>query len=559
MALRSFLNKTANAATFIALICLSTSLFGQTSEQSYSTQIELGASESSSQAPIRTKNESNVFGSNLFTGSFAQQSFSGFNPDYQINVGDMLFIQVWGAVEFDGEQAVDAQGNIFIPQVGPVRVLGTPNSKLNNVIENAVSRVYTNNVYIYTSLIAAQPVKIFVTGNVINPGLYPGLSSDSILSYLDRAGGIDPQRGSFLDIELKRNSKTISSFNLYDFLIKGDIKNVQLHEGDVLVVGSRKYTLSFEGLAENPFQIEFDQPEIPLTEALSIVKPLPQATHISIERNTGLTRQAEYLELIAAKEADISLMAGDKISIISDKSQATINVLIEGEHLGQAQYILPYGAKLGDLVSQLNPSELSNLNALKLYRHSLVAQQKRALEESLRGLEAQVLSARNDTIEEAQLRTQEAKLVLQFVERARSIEPLGQVILGDTDSAQNVVLESGDRIVIPAISNLVIINGEVLFPNATVHKDELSALDYIAMSGGFTQRADDSRVILRKPDGSVSELKGKYLKKSGRNYVASGDEILVLPAVDTKNLQYTKDIIQIIYQLALSAGVVLSI
>ena len=312
-------------------------------------------------------------------------------------------------------------------------------------------------------------------------------------------------------------------------------------------------------MVENPYQIEFDTPEVSLVDALAIVKPLPQATHIRIERNTGLSREVEYLKLSKAKESNITLLAGDQISIVADKSQATISIVVEGEHLGQAQYILPYGATLGDLLPMLSPSELSNLRSLQLYRRSLVEQQKRALEESLRGLETQVLSARNDTIEEAQLRTQEAKLILQFVERARSIEPLGQVILGDTDSALNVVLEGGDRILIPAISNLVSINGEVLFPNATVYRDGLSALEYISMSGGFTQRADDSRVILRKPDGSVSELKGKHLKKSGAEYVASGDEILVLPAVDNKNLQYTKDIIQIIYQLALSAGVVLSI
>lgn len=547
------MKKTAKVASFFYLLCFSTTLLGQTGDPAYSAQIEMQANKKNS--PVASR----VFGGNLFTGSFAQQSFSGFNPDYQINVGDKLFIQVWGAVEFDGEQAVDAQGNIFIPQVGPVRVLGTANSELNGVIERAVSRVYTNNVYIYTSLIAAQPVKVFVTGNVIKPGLYPGLSSDSILSYLDRAGGIDAQRGSFLDIKLKRNAKVIATFNLYDFLIKGEISSVQLHEGDVLVAGSRQHTLNFEGLAENPYQIEFDQAEIPLAEALDIVKPLPQATHVSIQRNTGLAKEVEYLELAKALEENAVLFAGDRISLIADKSQATISISVEGEHLGQAQYVLPYGSRLGDLTPLLTPSELSDLNSLKIYRRSLIELQKRALEESLKGLEAQALSARSDTVEEAQLRTQEAKLILQFVERARSIEPLGQVILGDTNSALDVVLEGGDRIVIPAKSNLVSINGEVLFPNATVHKDNLSVLDYVSMSGGFTQRADDSRVILRKPDGSVSELKGRALKKSGGKYVSSGDEILVLPAVDTKNLQYTKDIFQIVYQLALSAGVVLSI
>ena len=500
-----------------------------------------------------------VFGSNLFTGAFAQQSFSGFNPNYQINVGDMLYLQVWGAVEFEGEQKVDPQGNIFIPQVGPVRVQGTPNSELNNVIEKSVSRIYTDNVYIYASLVEAQPVKVFVTGNVLRPGLYPGLSSDSILSYLDRAGGIDPRRGSYLDIQLKRNGQTIETFNLYEFLLNGNIENVQLHEGDILLVSSRQNVVNFSGLVENPYQIEFSSGSISLADALEIADPLPLATHISIERNTGLRSEVEYLEIASALESNIELLSGDSASLVADKSQSTIGIIVEGEHLGQAQYVLPYGSRLGDLIPLLKPSELSNLSSIQLFRRSLAQQQKRALEESLRGLETQVLSARNDTFQEAQLRSQEAELVAQFVQRARQVQPRGQVILGESSAVRDVVLENGDRIVIPASSNLVSVNGEVLFPNATVFDQESTALDYIAQAGGYTQRADDSRVILRKPNGSILQLEGRGLKRHGSEYVESGDEILVMPAVDTKRLQYNKDIIEIIYQLALSAGVVLSI
>jgi len=500
-----------------------------------------------------------VFGGNLFTGTFAQQSFSGFNPNYRVNVGDTLYIQVWGAVEFEGEQKVDPQGNIFIPQVGPVRVLGTPNGELNDVIEQSVSRIYTDNVYIYTTLVEAQPVKVFVTGNVIKPGLYPGLSSDSILSYLDRAGGIDPQRGSYLDVQLKRHNETIKVYNLYDFLLEGRIDNLQLHEGDVLVVGSRQSVIQFDGLVENPYQIEFRDARVPLGNALEIVDPLPQATHISIERNSGISREVEYMQINLALESEITLQAGDMVSFVADKTQSTIGIMVDGEHLGQAQYVLPYGSKLGDLIPLLKPSELSDLDSIQLFRRSLASQQKRALEQSLRGLEAQVLSARNNTIQEAQLRTQEAELILQFVERARQVQPRGQVIIGDSSSAQDLVLENGDRLVIPATSNLIAVSGEILFPNATIYGQDKSVLDYINQAGGFTQRADDTRVIIRRPSGAVAELAGRNLKRSGNKYIQSGDEILVMPAVDTKQMQYTSDIIQIIYQLALSAGVVLSI
>lgn len=77
--------------------------------------------------------------------------------------------------------------------------------------------------------------------------------------------------------------------------------------------------------------------------------------------------------------------------------------------------------------------------------------------------------------------------------------------------------------------------------------------------GGFSQGADKSRVILRHPSGEVEELDVQGFSQSGSNVISPGDEILVLPAVDLKSMQYTMDLVQVIYQLALSAGVVLAL
>lgn len=509
---------------------------------------------------VTEQEDHRVFGQNLFSGSFGRQQFTGFNPDYRIAVGDKVLLQLWGAVESQGEQVVDAQGNIFIPQVGPVTIAGVLNSELNNAVAKALARIYKKDVHVYASLLSSQPVKVFVTGNVLYPGLYSGLSSESILAYLDRAGGIDPLRGSYLDIALKRGNRTIETFNLYDFLVQGKLPQRQLYEGDVVVVGSRKSVINFTGVVKNPYQIEFVSKAVELSVALQLVQPLPSATHIAIERNQGLVKQVEYLNMKQALAERLMLFAGDSVAVVSDKIQGSIGVQVDGEHLGQAQYVLPYGAKLSDLIEKIKPSSLSNLSALQLYRVSLADKQRDALLTTLNTLQSQVLSSRSDTVEEASLRTQEAKLVLQFIERAKQVEPKGQVVLDGNLAFGDVVLENGDTIVIPAENNLVRVNGEVLFPNAVIFDPKLSAKDYIRLAGGYSQNAKKSRVMLKKPNGAVLQLDAKRggLKASGFE-VAAGDEILVLPDVDTKSFQHAKDIFQIVYQLALSAGVVLSI
>jgi hypothetical protein len=287
---------------------------------------------------------------------------------------------------------------------------------------------------------------------------------------------------------------------------------------------------------------------------------LPSATHIAIQRNQGLVKQVEYLEIKQAIADQIMLFAGDSVRAISDKIQGSIGVQIEGEHLGQAQYVLPYGAKLSDLLAQIKVSELSNLSAMQLYRVSLADKQREALMTTLNTLQAQVLSARSDTLEEASLRTQEANLILQFIDRAKEVQPLGQVVLDSSLDFGDVVLENGDTIVIPAVSRLVRVNGEVLFPNAVIYEPKYSPKDYIRLAGGFSQNEKKSRIILKKANGAAREIDAKRGKLSAKDYtVAAGDEILVLADIDTKTFQHAKDIFQIVYQLALSAGVVLSI
>ena len=498
-----------------------------------------------------------VFGQNLFSGSFGNQSFTGFNPNYRIAVGDKVLLQLWGAVEAQGEQVVDAQGNIFIQQVGPVKIAGVLNSELNETVKRALSRIYKKDVHVYASLLASQPVKVFVTGNVLRPGLYSGLSSESILAYLDRAGGIDPLRGSYLDIQLKRGNKIIERFNLYEFLVEGQLPQKQLYEGDVVVVGSRKSVINFSGLVENPYQVEFNTQAVELSQALNLVQPLPNATHIAIERNQGLVKEVEYLNIHQAIADELMLFAGDSVSVVADKSRGSIAVLVEGEHSGQAQYVLPYGASLSDLMALIKPSDLSNLPAVQLYRKSLANSQRAALLATLDTLQTQVLSARSNTVEEASLRTQESQMILQFIERAKSVKPLGQVVL-DGES-ENILLENGDRVVIPSVSNLVRVNGEVLFPNAIVFDKHHNVNDYIRLAGGYTQGAKKSRVILRKANGAVWQIAGKGAAKNRNFKIEAGDEVLVLPNMNTKNMQFAKDIFQIVYQLALGAGVVLSI
>ncbi len=162
-----------------------------------------------------------MFGEQLFRPGAPQAYGAGFNPDYMLAIGDRVALRMWGSFTYEAIQPIDAQGNVFLPNVGPIHLAGVRNADLNEVVQASVRKVYRNNVGVYASLEASQPVRVYVTGFVVAPGQYAGLAAESVLGYLARAGGVDPERGSYIDVRLLRGGQQRAQFGLYDFLLRG--------------------------------------------------------------------------------------------------------------------------------------------------------------------------------------------------------------------------------------------------------------------------------------------------------------------------------------------------
>lgn len=501
--------------------------------------------------------DSEVFGANLFTGAFARHGATQFNPDYAVAVGDQIQIRLWGAFDFDAPLIVDPKGNIFLPHAGPVQVLGVRNQDLQRLVEAAVGKVFRSNVSSYASLAAAQPVRVFVSGFVNRPGLYNGTSMDSLLHYLDQAGGIDPERGSFLNVQVKRGQQVRAAANLYDFLLNGTMPLIQLADGDVIFVAPRQNTIKVNGLAENTKRFEFTDSGHTVADLARMAKPKAAATHVRVIRNTGTIKNIDYYPL--AEASRVTLQNGDELEFTADKKPGTITVRVEGEHQSAQEYVLPYGARVADLLKNIEYSDRSDQESLQLFRQSVKARQKQMLQASLKSLETAALTARSGTSDEARLRKDEAELILQWVERAKKIEPSGQVVIAQAENRGELLLENGDILNVPTKDGLVLVSGEVLFSNAVAFGQALTLDDYVRRAGGYTQNADAARLVVAHRDGSFTEAmgeKGFFSLTNGDTDIRPGDEILVLPKIDIKSRQIAKDLSQILYQIAISAKVV---
>lgn len=503
---------------------------------------------------INTSNNQNMYGSWLFEGGFSNVSFSGVNPDYRISSGDNLLVQLWGGVDFQQKVIVDPKGNIFIPQVGPVRVLGVSNQDLNKVVLKSIKRTYKSNVESYVTLVSTQKVKIFLTGLVNNPGLYEGQSGDSVLRFIDQANGIRSDIGGLRQIQLIRNGKTVEEIDLYRFLSSGDIPRVPLRDGDVIYVGARKGVVTIEGKVGFSGQYELKEESELIAHILSSAIPSNDATGLTvIETLSKNTVASQY----AINDLEDKLVhSGALIKVVAQQRVSSISVELIGEHNSDNELIMPWGASLEDVISHISFTKLSNKQGIQLYRKSVATRQKDMLQTSLDSLEQSVLTARSSTSEEASLRKSEADIILKWISKARMVDPKGQVLLSDGYEPNKIILQQGDRVVIPASRNLVMVHGEVLFPTAIAFNEKLTVEGLINKAGGTNRSVSDYNILVMHPNGEFSDANSDL---DELNYIKPGDEVFVLAVPDEKSLQLTKDLTQIMYQIAVSSAVILAL
>lgn len=486
------------------------------------------------------------YGAQLFRGQFSADAAISLNPNYVIAPGDKINISLWGAVNATQTTVVDAQGNIFIPDVGPVKVAGTKLGDLNTKVRKQIRTVYTDGVQVYTNMGTAQPVSIFVTGNVVAPGRYSGVSTFTVFHYIDLAQGIDHERGSYRNIELIRDGETIESFDIYDFLNKGLRPTTQLKDGDTIFVKPQLKSASAKGEIRNEYRFEFANDVILGEDMLELAIPSPSTTHASVSGTRDGVPFMDYLSLKDFKTAQIH--DGDIVTFSNGETGDQLTITIAGKHDGPQEMIVPYGTKLSEVLDYIPvDKEIVNIDAIQLQRKSVAAQQKKSLEESLNRLERKALSSTPLSQSAASQKAQEIAFISRFIERAKQVEPEGRVVVSGKDGLEDVLLEDNDNIIIPIRTSIVMVNGEVYNPKAVVYKSGKNAKYYINRAGGFSDFADEKGILIYKANGESIPY--------DETKVAAGDEVIVLPKLKLNALQVTKEVVDVIFKIATTAAV----
>ncbi|HKR27501.1 MAG TPA: SLBB domain-containing protein, partial [Acidobacteriaceae bacterium] len=295
-----------------------------------------------------------IKGADLFRevpSTFAPLDLTPVPPDYTIGPDDELRIHVWGQVNFRADVRVQRSGDIYLPQVGEIHVADLPASALDEHLRAAISRVYKNfDLTVEVGQIRA--VQVYVAGEARRPGVYTVSSLSTLVDALFASGGPSTS-GSLRRIELRRGGTTVTVFDLYALLIRGDkSKDAPLQSGDVIYIPPVGPQVALTGSVRNPAIYELRDGET-VAEALADAggtSAVAAQERISLERIDD-HRDRHTMEVAFDKAGLATPLAdGDVVQVLSILPSYEKTVILRGNTANPGRFAWHEGMKVSDLI-----------------------------------------------------------------------------------------------------------------------------------------------------------------------------------------------------------------
>jgi polysaccharide biosynthesis/export protein len=295
-----------------------------------------------------------VFGASLFNSApstFAPAENIPVTADYVVRPGDELEIRIWGQINFSKRTIVDPNGNIYIPQVGLISVNGLKAGQLNEATKVAVGHLYKN-FELDVTLGQLRSIQIFVLGFARQPGSYTVSSLSTLVNALVACGG-PSARGSLRHIELKRENKLVSDFDLYDLLLYGDkSKDVPVLSGDVLYIPPVGDQIAITGSVAAPAIYEIKS-QTTITAALALTggaTPVAAMQKFLLDRvNNHSSLKAEEISLDENGRSTL-LQNGDIVRLLPVVPQFGETVSVRGNVADSVRMPWHQGMRVSDLI-----------------------------------------------------------------------------------------------------------------------------------------------------------------------------------------------------------------
>lgn len=408
--------------------------------------------------------------------------------------------------------------------------------------------------------------RVTITGAVYREGVFELDSGMTVNDLINKADGL--REDAFMQraeiFRLKNNlTKEMLSFDLNDTIAE---KSILLKREDSVVVSSifdlkDKYYVSVLGEIRNPGYYDYRDSltlkDVILQAGGFTVAAFPERIEVArlIKRDT-LTAQdvrastiieVRGLEDLSSPEKNLQLEPSDIITVRRKPGFLAFQTVTV---TGQLQYPGPYvlakrEERVSDLIKRAGGfTPEADLDGAYIKRYNLEDKTNQVKQQTILNIQEQLNDSTN--------------FVQQDVEKQYDQIPLNVAkLLANPSSPEDVVLMSGDELIVPKYNAEVKISGSVLFPTQIPYNEKYNLRDYISSAGGVSESGKKNKIYVVYANGKASATHGFLFFKSFPT-VKPGTEIIV-PAKEEKRPFSTVEFIGVASALASLAGVVIAI
>jgi protein involved in polysaccharide export with SLBB domain len=310
------------------------------------------------------------FGAALFRNSVATAEKSTekapsdipVGQDYVIGPGDELVVEYWGRTTQRLQLNVDREGRIILPEAGGLIVAGRTLGDAQQAIQKLLARQFKD-ITVDVTLGKLRTVRVYVVGDVKNPGAYDISSLSTPLSALIAAGG-PTETGSYRLVKHFRGNKLVEVADLYDLMLKG-VTTTQAHieSGDSILVPPAGAQVTVAGSVRRPAIYELRN-EQTLDQVLDLAGGVPvtgSLNSLKLERIVAHERKEMLsLNLPASGDPDVAafkrvqIKDGDSITVSPILPYSNETVYLQGHVFRPGKYPYKQGLKVTDIISSFD-------------------------------------------------------------------------------------------------------------------------------------------------------------------------------------------------------------
>ncbi len=381
------------------------------------------------------------------------------DPDqYVLGPNDQLLINIMGPESRTFMPTILPEGDVFIPGVGAIHADGLSLSDFRKELSKRVSKYYKN-IELFCHLLSPRVFRVFVTGEVANPGFVKVSAVQRVSDAIERAGGMKKQASSRL-ITLEREGEVIR-VDLLRFQLKGDLtNNPYLRGGDRVHVPPGGWRVVILGQIWKPGFFEI----VPGETIYDLIDLAGGFTAEALKDSVLVSRIEEPNRIatfsVTSDRFDLELKDLDEVNTYEARKEMR-RVFVFGEVRRTGRFFLAPGEGLSELLVRAGSfNEFADL-------------------------------------EHASLQRGNSELI--------AVNLKDYLVPGDDDG---LLLNDGDILHVPNLSRTVTVGGEVQVPGEFLFRNEWTVVQYIGLAGGPTSVGSVDRIVIYSSDGTSRNADG---------------------------------------------------